>query len=297
MDNSSGSSAIKSSFISKGPLLVIAGALCFSTTGTAQALAPEGASPLVIGALRLWIGGLAMIAWCIITKQLPSLSGWPKGKTLLSALGILIYQLTFFAAVSRTGVAVGTVVAIGTTPIAGGLLGVIFLKEKPQKIWYPATLVAIAGLCFLSLTDNIKADPLGLILALIAGTSYGVYSVFSKSLVKDRSPVQVMTVLFAIGAVLITPVFFIFPTAWIASGPGILVSLHLGIVTTALAYTLYLAGLRLTPVSTGVTLSLFEPFAAACWGIFLLQEPVMGQHIVGIVLLFSSTVLLALKTK
>ncbi|MBQ4132203.1 MAG: EamA family transporter [Desulfovibrionaceae bacterium] len=287
----------KHALIGKGPLLVIAGALCFSTTGTAQALSPEGATPMVIGALRLCVGGLAMLAWCILTRQIPHISSWPKWITLLSALGILVYQLTFFAAVSRTGVAVGTVVAIGTSPIAAGLLGAMFLREKPQKIWYPATAVAIIGLAFLSLSDNIKADPLGLILALVAGFSYGVYSVFSKSLAGKYSPVQVMTVLFAIGAILITPVFFICPIAWIASPPGILVSLHLGVVTTALAYTLYLSGLKLTPVSAGVTLGLFEPFAAACWGIFLLQEPVMLQHIIGIILLFSSTTLLALKTR
>lgn len=283
--------------IAKGPLLVIVGALCFSTTGTTQALAPDGASPMVIGALRLWVGGLALLAWCAATKQLPSIKTWPKAVTLLSAFGVLFYQLTFFAAVWHTGVAVGTVVAIGTSPVAAGILGAIFLGEKPQKIWYPATAVAIAGLAFLSLTDNIKTEPLGLVLALIAGTSYSVYSVFSKKLVKEYSAVQVMSVLFFIGAVLITPVFFIFPMQWVASGPGIVVALHLGVITTAVAYSLYLAGLKLTPVATGVTLGLFEPFAAACWGIFLLHEPVGLQHIVGIVLLFSSTAILALKTR
>lgn len=252
---------------------------------------------MVIGALRLWVGGLAMLAWCAFTRQMPRIAVWPKWLTLISALGILIYQITFFAAVARTGVAVGTVVAIGTSPIAAGLLGALFLREKPQKIWYPATFVAIVGLALLSFSDNIKADPLGLIMALIAGFSYGIYSVFSKSLANKYSPVQVMTVLFAIGALLITPVFFIYPTYWIASAPGVLVSLHLGIITTALAYTLYLSGLRLTPVSAGVTLGLFEPFAAACWGIFLLNEPVTLHQIIGIILLFSATALLALKTK
>lgn len=32
-----------------GPLCVILGALCFSTTGTMQALAPDGSHPLGIG--------------------------------------------------------------------------------------------------------------------------------------------------------------------------------------------------------------------------------------------------------
>ena len=35
-----------SSLLAGGPLCIILGALCFSTTGTVQALAPDGSHPL-----------------------------------------------------------------------------------------------------------------------------------------------------------------------------------------------------------------------------------------------------------
>ena len=56
-----------SSLLAGGPLCIILGALCFSTTGTVQALAPDGNHPLGIGALRMQIGALALWAW------------WPAG--------------------------------------------------------------------------------------------------------------------------------------------------------------------------------------------------------------------------
>ena len=40
-----------SSLLAGGPLCIILGALCFSTTGTVQALAPDGSHPLGIGPL------------------------------------------------------------------------------------------------------------------------------------------------------------------------------------------------------------------------------------------------------
>ena len=39
----------------RGAMLVLLGALCFSTSGTAQAFAPEGATPYVVGALRMQV--------------------------------------------------------------------------------------------------------------------------------------------------------------------------------------------------------------------------------------------------
>ena len=61
-----------SSLLAGGPLCIILGALCFSTTGTVQALAPDGNHPLGIGALRMQIGALALWAWCACRHSLPA---------------------------------------------------------------------------------------------------------------------------------------------------------------------------------------------------------------------------------
>ena len=74
-------------------------------------------------------------------------------------------------------------------------------------------------------------------------------------------------------------------------------ALYLGVVTAALAFSLTLAGLRRTPTAMAATLALVEPLGAACWGIFLLHEPVGGQELAGMGLLFGGVALLALGKK
>ena len=50
-------------------------------------------------------------------------------------------------------------------------------------------------------------------------------------------------------------------------------------------------------LALAATLALVEPLGAACWGIFLLHEPVGGQELAGMGLLFGGVALLALGKK
>ena len=92
-------------------LQVLLAALCFGTTGTAQALGPDAASPLTVGAMRV-AGGAALLLLAVRvagTDSTVRLGRWPL---LVGGLGVAAYQLCFFAAVRDTGVAVGTVAAL-----------------------------------------------------------------------------------------------------------------------------------------------------------------------------------------
>ena len=86
-----------SSLLAGGPLCIILGALCFSTTGTVQALAPDGSHPLGIGALRMQIGALALWAWCACRHSLPAgLRHWQLRWLIPATLGLLGFQVFFF---------------------------------------------------------------------------------------------------------------------------------------------------------------------------------------------------------
>ena len=276
----------------RGPLLILLGALCFSTTGTVQALSPEGATPYVIGALRMLVGGLALLLWCAFRGELPRFWRWPMRCVVPSTLALLGFQFFFFRGVLEAGVAVGTVVAIGFSPIVVALLGLIFLHEKPAKAWYPATGLALIGLILLNADAVGGASFAGMAFPLLAGFSYACYFVFSKPLARNAAPGSVMMVLCLLSGLCMLPVFWIYPAAWLATPVGALVALHLGVVTTAIAFSLTLAGLKVTPAATASTLSLAEPLSAACLGIFFLHEPLSLSAAVGIALIFGSVLIL-----
>ncbi|GAW68450.1 transporter [Geoanaerobacter pelophilus] len=276
-----------------GALLVLAAGVLWGTSGTSQALAPAGVSPWSLGALRLLVGGAALMLLAFLRGGLGT-GRWPLRATFLAGAFVAAYQLSFFTAVSRTGVAVGTLVAIGSSPVLAGVLGLIFRGERPGRAWGAATVLALAG-CGLLVGGGgaIAVDIVGILLALGAGLSYACYTMSIKVLLPGRSSEAVMAVVFSLGALLLSPILFVSNLQWLAQPSGIAVVLYLGVVVTALSYWLFARGLRSVPVASAVTLSLAEPLVAALLGILFLGERLTPLALCGIPLLFAGLAVLA----
>jgi len=268
--------------------------MLWGTTGTAQALAPAGSNPMTVGAVRLLVGGFSLFVLAFFRRELFAGKSWPLLSTAGSSLFVAGYQLFFFAAVARTGVAVGTMVAIGSSPIAAGILGFVVRKEKLDKKWYVATLLAILGCVLLSVSEGqICLDLTGIVLALGAGVSYAAYTVSTKGLLEIHPPDAVMAVVFCGAAILLLPTFFYYDWTWMLQPQGLVIALHLGVVTTALSYWLYARGLQHVNVGSVATLSLAEPLTASLLGILILGERVVGREIFGMLLIFAGVALLS----
>ncbi len=278
----------------KGHWFVLAAAVLWGTTGTAQALAPAGYHPVVIGTLRLAIGGMAQLIFALVHGVLNTGVPWPIGFTTLAAVGVAAYQLCFFAAVAKTGVAVGTMITIGSSPIFGGLLGFLIRKESPGSKWAVATILAIIGCSLLiGAGGDITLDLTGVLLALGAGASYALYAVTSKGLLEHHAPDAVMAVVFCAGTLMLSPVFFLIDPDWLLQTRSLIVVLHLGVIATALPYSLFARGLKTIPAATAVTFNLAEPLTASLLGIVLLGERLTRQDIMGIGLILCGLALLS----
>jgi DME family drug/metabolite transporter len=119
---------------------VLLASLCFGTTGTAQALGPDGLSPAGVGAGRILVGGGLLLLVALLTKN--RLSTLPRMPLLLGAAAVATYQLSFFAAVHDTGVAVGTIVALGSAPALAGGIEWLVERRAPSRPWAAATAQA-----------------------------------------------------------------------------------------------------------------------------------------------------------
>lgn len=278
----------------RGSALVLAAAVLFGTTGTAQAFAPPGAEPLAVGTIRLLIGGAALLLLALARRVLPSPTRWPRRPTLAAAAGIAAYQVCFFGGVAATGVAVGTVVALGSAPIFAGLLGLRFHGERPDRRWLLATALAVAGCGLLvAAGGGLSVAPVGVLLALGAAVAYAVYATEGKRLLTSFPPDAVMAMTFGLGAALLLPLLLIMDLQWLREPRGVVVALHLGLVATALAYALFARGLQEVPTATAVTLTLAEPLTAATLGLIVLGERLSPPALAGVGLLLAGLVLLS----
>ena len=280
---------------SHGILLILMAAILWGTTGTSQALAPQGAHPLTVGALRLAVGGVVLLLLALFRGQVTRDCFRQPGVTLLAAALVAAYQLAFFEAVSSTGVAVGTMVGIGSGPLFAGLLAFLIHKERPDRRWLIATILAVAGLSVLFIPAPGSVSQVrttGVLLALVAGASYAGYTLAIKRLLPGSSPGAVIAVVFTLGGILLTPFLFRSDLHWVFEPGGLFVVLHLGLVATALAYLLFARGLQSVPAVHAVTLSLAEPLTAATLGIFVLKERLTFTAMTGMILVLTGLVVL-----
>jgi drug/metabolite transporter, DME family len=276
---------------------VLAASMLFGTTGTAQALGPPGASALAIGAVRLLLGGIALVAVAFFFRPRQK-RAWPRHAPalLMGGAAVAVYQLGWFAGLRRTGVALGTVVGIGSGPVMAGVLHLLRRRGRLTRAWLLGTAATVAGAGLLAArgAGESATDPLGLLLTLCAVLGY-VLSVEAAQHAMSRGldPAGAMAGIFGAGALLLVPVLALEPLAWVATAPGAAMALHLGLVTLALAYTLYGWGLRGLAVPTVVTLTLAEPLTAAVLGTALLGERLGPSGWLGAALIAAGLVLAA----
>jgi DME family drug/metabolite transporter len=277
-------------------LLVLLSAVCFGTTGTAQALGPD-AAPITVGATRIAIGGALLL---LVARAVPAaVAPWPRRELGAIAAAIAIYQLSFFAAVDRTGVAVGTVVALGSAPALAGITGRLLDHQPLTGRWAGATALACSGVLLLVLAGgDTSVDPLGIGLAICSGTGYATYTVLAKRVLRlGHAPERVMAASFGLGALLLLPILALGDVSWLGTAGGLTMALFLGAIPTALAYILFARGLRhLTPGETA-TLTLAEPLTATGLGILALGERPGAVAALGAGLVLAGLLLLAVPAR
>ena len=271
-------------------LQILLAAVCFGTTGTAQAVGPA-ASPVAVGAARIVLGGLllALVARGLRVR-LPRLSAPLIGM----AAAIAVYQLSFFAAVRLTGVAVGTVVAIGTGPAAAGALGRLVNGERLGARWAQATILAAVGVLLLAGDGGASVDPTGVALAVASGVGYATYTVLSKRMLQaGEAPEGVMAAGFGGAGLLLLPVLVVAGPGFLGTPGGLATAAYLAVVPTALAYVLFSRGLRHLGSGETATLVLAEPLTAAVLGVVALGEHPSATAGVGALLVLAGLLVLA----
>jgi len=288
-------------------LAVLAAALLFGTTGTSQALGPDGTTPLSIGVMRMVIGGtgLAVFAFVLAARHARR-GGGPRPRLgaralllmVLTGVCLALYQPLFFLGTARNGVAVGTVVALGSAPILAGLLEWALTRRMPSPTWMAATALATIGVVLLGFGGEAGnaagTDPLGLLGSIGAGASFAVIANAQRRLLDDGwDPFTVVGAMGASAALLCAFAIPFVDLAWLGTSGGLTMALWLGLGTISVAYVMFTWGLSGLTAATAATLTLGEPLTAGILGITVLGERLSVLAIIGLVVLAAGLALLA----
>lgn len=253
-------------------IIVILGAMIWGTTGTAQTFIPQSVHSLVIGSIRLLMGGVSLLLGLLLFRKM-NFHKWPWKSTIIAALSIAIAQYFFFTSVRLTGVAIGTVVALGSAPAFTGVIEWLLTKRLPTKNWLVATGFAVLGSILLFANkEGIMINKSGVLFALVAGSMFAFYTIYSKKVIERKDAVPAVAIIFTMSGLILLPFVFIYGTGDLATTQGIAAISYLGFFTAGLGYVLFSIGLKHVPPSSALTLALAEPLMATLLGVIIVGE-------------------------
>lgn len=278
-------------------IFVLLAAMLWGTVGTTQTFLSEGISSFAVAGVRSAIGGGILLIVVIILGKI-NFRTWSWKWTILAAIAIALFQSLFFTSVRFTGVAVGTVVTIGSSPVFAGIVEWLIWKVRPTRVWAIATGLAIIG-CVLLFVNRGEAvvDPVGVGLALCAGLMFALYTNVSKKLMEREETLPAVAMTFTLCALFLLPFAARDGFSWLAVPTNGGAMLFMALAATSLAYLLFLGGLQKISSSAAVTLSLAEPLTAAMLGVFLVGEYLSATSWIGVGLLLSGIIVLTLGAK
>ncbi|MCY3650600.1 MAG: EamA family transporter, partial [Acidimicrobiaceae bacterium] len=272
---------------------VALGTSLIGTIGTAAALGPDSMNPVATGAWRGLIGASGLLVLSTLRGQAPWRYRLPVRWVVLGGLGVAVSQLLFFEAMARTGVAVGTLVAIGIGPLAAGLIDWLAYRQLPDGRWLAGMLVAVAGVALLS-GGAAEVVWSGVALAVLAGCGIPCQGFAAQKLMRDRPLITSMATVLTAGSVLMLPISVTSVDTTFDSVASTSTVLYLGLVTVMLAHSLWGAGLKRLSLSVAVVVGLLEPAVAATLAMTVLSEPVTVALVAGICLVMIGVVVTSL---
>lgn len=285
----------------QGLVLIVLAAVLWGTVGVAvkAIYGLADTNPLSIGFLRLAISvpALFLAGWLVLGVRMFRVT-W-RDLALMQLIGVMmaLYQVCYFGAIAKVGVAVAVLVTLCTAPIIVALLSLWLFREKLTfKLTVALTLALFGTTLLVGVHPNATGGQgntlTGVLMALGSAFGYAVVTLCSRLLAGRNHPLQSLTIGFGTGAIILLPfaLFNGFAISYPVVGWALL--LYLGLVPTVLAYVLFLSGIRHTTATAASITTLLEPLTSTLLASLFFNEQLGLFGLLGGLLLLGGIVLL-----
>ncbi len=284
-------------------LFIACASVSWGTVGVAnQALYSFGVTnALSLAFLRLGIATplFLITSWILLGRRFFHIKRRDLGTMMLMGSMIAISQACYVAAIASAGVSVSTLIAICAAPVLIALLSVFIVRERLSSMTLIALVTALSGTILLIATrshsDGGNTSLFGVLLALLSACGYAGFILCGRMLTGSYHPLQISSVSFGTGALLLllvcstsTRLVIAYPTG------GWLLLLYLGLVPTAIGYGLFQIGIRSLSATVASIVTMCEPFTAAILAWILFHEELGLFGLLGACLLLGAMAIIML---
>ncbi|GIF65137.1 membrane protein [Asanoa ishikariensis] len=288
--------------VGRGILYILVAAVAWGTAGAGAAILynTSGLGPIAVSFWRFAFGVLLLGAVQLLARRRRPATRQPLRHVVITGLGLVVFQTAYFAAVQYAGLAIATVVTLGSGPI---LIAVgARLTSDDERLGRGGALtvgLALLGLLLLvgggGATGG-SAPTLGLACAAVSATGYAAVTLLNRRSGPTADPLSTTLGGFTVGLICLFPAALfegLLPTTGDA-GQTVALLAYLGAAPSALAYALFFAGLAVVRATTASVLALAEPLAAAVIAVLWLDERLTVSATAGSILLGVAVVALTL---
>jgi drug/metabolite transporter (DMT)-like permease len=216
--------------------------------------------------------GAAMLAILLRARNAPQVE---RG-TWTSALALAGYAVAFTIAYTRIGAGVGALLLFGAVQVTMIATGVA-RGERPLARDWAGLLLAAAGLGWLTLPGASAPDLTGAALMVIAGASWGAYSIIGR---RSRDPLAATAGNFWRAAILGALALGLLADPHAVTWPGVLLAAASGAIASGIGYTFWYSALPHLTAWRAALVQLAVPVMTALAAIVLLNESLSPRLLV-----------------
>ncbi len=216
-------------------------------------------------------------------------------RLLVCGLALAGNLVCYFIAIRETGVAVAIFLSY-LAPLYVAVVAPHLEGGRTEKAVYAALAVGLAGMALILVPglsgDGVRLTASGLLFALVAGLLYTVYLIGGKQL--RRRHVHATTIVFAmsvLAAVILLPLGLAQSTAAVFTVRNFAIAAFLGVVCTALTFSLVMDGMHYVKVQHAAIMGYIEPVSAPLYALVILSQVPSWWTVAGGVLIIGAGVI------
>lgn len=277
----------------RGYAQVTAAALLWGTIGlAARRIFASGLTPFDAATWRATGAFALLMVFCLLVNRGALRVSW-RDLPLLAAYGAVSvagFMTVYFTAIDLTTVATAAVL-LYTAPAWVVVLARVFFGEPVTPTKAAAVVSTFVG-CVLVIgavgPGAVRLAPAGLLAGLGAGLTYALYSIFGKTALRRLSPLTTVLYTLGFGGLFLAAISGGLPPL---PREGVLPVAYVAVFPTAIAYVLYIGGLRWVEAGRASVVATLEPVVAALSGALVLREAFGALQWVGAALVIAGVAL------